>query len=101
MLAKRLIRLIKKPRLSKETDTVNKETKPNASKKIDTVNKETKTKTPEEEAKEDEEKGLVLMRYAHQPNFKHGLIKGSMHPQRRKIDKRKNLFLLLSPVRFN
>ena len=64
---------------------MNKETKPNASKETDTVNKETKTKTPEEEAKEDEEKGLVLMRYAHQPDFKHGLIKGSMRTQRRKI----------------
>nr|GMD70375.1 hypothetical chloroplast RF19 [Ipomoea batatas] len=82
-----------KTNASKETDTVNKETKPNASKETDTVNKETKTKTPEEEAKEDEEKGLVLMRYAHQPDFKHGLIKGSMRTQRRKIGNRTAFWL--------
>nr|BDR61542.1 hypothetical protein RF1 [Calystegia soldanella] len=74
-----------KTNVNKETNTVEKETKTNASKETDTVEKETKTKTPEEEAKEDEEKGLVLMRYAHQPDFKHGLIKGSMRTQRRKI----------------
>nr|UZA66696.1 hypothetical chloroplast RF19 [Decalobanthus boisianus] len=67
------------------TKATDKETKPNASKETHTIDKETKTKTPEEEAKEDEEKGIVLMRYAHQPDFKHGLIKGSMRTQRRKI----------------
>nr|AGW96734.1 hypothetical chloroplast RF19 [Ipomoea nervosa] len=74
-----------KPDANKETDTIDKETKPDANKETPTVDKETKTKTPEEEAKEDEERGIVLMRYGHQPDFRHGLIKGSMRTQRRKI----------------